>query len=709
MWVLAAEQNPASGEFVPYLQWRTPSAAANLPDSLASLSFRSSASLSADHPDQIYALERAQFQAAVRANAKQQPELFDSLHRQLQHYPLERYLSYLKLRTRMTDSPDKESVAALNQFEKRYQDTHLTRNLTRHLQTRLVAAEDWRLFLGVSRSRLARTMPCATARATAETGGLKEWSESLSEYWIKRGSFPDLCSAAIETLEANKLPGIPQLWEKIYKSINDGRYADARSLAAKLASRDRMRVIAWVAAIDKPDKLLQGRALATDDLLNRRTVLDLTRRWSRQDPAAAVEHWWQIRENYRFEDDERYELDRELALRGAWLRRDEAYDWLSRVEVRTDDLEVMEWRIRAALYASDWSAVLTSLELLPPEELEEDHWAYWHARALQQAARAEEADVVMRKVAALPTYYGFLAADQLDLPYNIVDHHETPADPQVIAQLAQQPALIRAREYLHAGLPSQGRREWNAFTRDLPAETAQAISTAVLAERWRLPDRAIASANLAGEKKALSLRFPFAYQHLVFPAAKLTQLDPFFVYAVIRRESAYMVDIKSSAGALGLMQLMPATAQDALRFQKRSPNGSGHMSSRWVKLTDPADNISLATTYIRNIMNRFENHLALTAASYNAGPHRTLKWLPETGSVAAQQWIDTIPFSETRRYVRALLAYMIIFEWRHLESERARGVQSGKLRRVSDWLRPISANVGDSNSSDAEASAEKGN
>lgn len=689
--VFAAEQNPAVDEYIPYLQWRAPASAARLPDTLATLSFRSNASVLARHPDQIYALERAQFQAAVRASARRQSDLFDALHRQLSHYPLERYLSYLKLRARMRDTPDKESVAALNQFEKRYQDNHLTRNLTRHLQTQLVAVEDWRLFLGVSRSRLARTMPCATARARAETGGLNEWSESLSEYWIGRGSFPALCRDAIEQLAAKKLPGIPQLWEKIYKSIDDGRYAGARSLAEKLATRDRKRVNAWVAAVDKPHQLLQSNALESDDLLNRLAVLDLTRRWSRQDPAAAVERWQDLRARYSFDDDERYEMDRELALRGAWLRRDEAYDWLSRVEVRSDDLEVMEWRIRAALYASDWAAVLTSLELLPSRELEEDHWAYWHARALQQAGRAEEAGAVMRRVAALPTYYGFLAADQLGLPYNIVDHHKTPADPQVIAQLADEPALIRAREYLHAGLPSQGRREWNTFTGDLATESAAAISAAVLAERWQLPDRAIASANLAGEKKALSLRFPFAYENLVLPAAEREQLDPFFVYAVMRRESAYMVDIKSSAGALGLMQLMPATAKDALRFQKRNANSSGQLSSRWVQLIDPVDNISLATTYLRNIMDRFGNHLALTAASYNAGPHRTLKWLPESGSVEAQQWIDTIPFSETRRYVRAILAYMIIFEWRHHENARASGVETGNLSRLSDWLSPIEA------------------
>lgn len=677
--------------------WREP--AAVLPQrSLADLSFRSLAALTRlanGHPDTRYALERAQFQAAVQAMANQQTEVFETLHRQLQHYPLERYLSYLKLRARMTEQPDKAAVSALNEFEKRYQETPLTRVLTRHLQRQLVEAEDWPLFIGVSKSRLAAAMPCATARARAETGALTEWDDALSDYWVENRTFSPLCREAIEKLQAKKLPGIAELWEKIYRSIADGKLSYARTLAQQLASADRQRVDAWVAALDKPDELLQSSALQSDDLLNRRTVLDLVRRWSRQEPPAAVDWWQKARQSYQFASDERYDMDRELALRGAWLRRDEAYDWLSRVEVRQDDLEVMEWRIRAALYASDWQAVLSSLELLPPEELAEDHWAYWHARALQQVGRPAEANDIMQKVARLPTYYGFLAADHLNLDYNIADSLDTAVDDQLLAELAQEPALVRAREYLQAGLPSQGRREWNAYLRESPDDSAARITAAALAAHWQLPDRAIASANLAGEKKALSLRFPFAYDSLVQQAATENSLDPLFIYAIIRRESAYMVDIKSSAGALGLMQLMPATAEDAVRFQGRAPNSAGSQSSRWVKLIDPADNISLASSYLRNIMDRFDDHLALTASSYNAGPHRTLKWLPETGSVPAEQWIDTIVFSETRRYVRAILAYMVIFEWRQLEAAKARGEETARLRRMSDWLTPVMARADD--------------
>jgi len=651
-----------------------------------------------------YLLERAQFQAAVAAIARGNRPLFDALHTRLRHYPIERYLSYLGLRDEMSQQADKLSVKALNRFEKTYRDERLTRVLTRHLQRQLVDAEDWALFLGVSKSRLAANMPCARARALKETGKLGGWDDELTQYWIRKNSYPDLCRQALVALEKRTLPGIGPLWEKIYRSISDGQRKNALKLAERLARADRQRVEAWVAAFDKPAKLLQSAAMKSDDHLNRKRVIDLTRRWSRLDPPAAVEYWYQAREGYAFSDDDRYAMDRELALRGAWLRREEAYDWLAAVPARENDLELKGWRIRAALYANAWPQVLESLQLLPAAELAEAHWAYWHARALDEAGRAGESEKIMRRVASLPTYYGFLAADRLGLEYNIVEHLDTQAEPSIQRALREQPELVRAREYLHAGLPSEGRREWNRFLALESVEPHHQVAAALLAEQWGLPDRAIASANAAGEKKALSLRFPFAYSDLVAKAASDNQLDPEFIYAVIRRESAYMVDIRSSAGALGLMQLMPATAKDATRMLGQTPNGAGQKSSRWVELTDPADNIQLASRYLRYIMDRFDNDLVLTAASYNAGPHRTLAWLPESGEVPADQWIDTIPFSETRRYVRAILAYMTIFEWRKQQAATGNSsdAPAGAVR-VSDRLSVITAQDIDKSSAVADS------
>jgi len=663
-----------------------------------------------------FGVERAQFRRAVAAISEGAIDEFEILHRSLVDYPIARYLRYLRLRHDFNQSPDKDAVAALNRFEGKYRDPHLTRKLTRHLQSALVDAEDWSLFLGVSKSRLAKPMHCAMARALSETGQAIEWTEGLTKMWISRAEFPTLCREALNRLAKDKLPGIKALWERIYKSIADGRRADTHALAAMLAIQDRTRVHAWFDARSNPSKLLTGDSLAVDDLLNRRILLDLLRRWSREDPPAAVSYWYEVREKYGFSADTLYDTDREMALRGAWLRLPQAYSWLYGFTVRSDDLEVMEWRVRSAIYAQDWKQALKSLKELPAEELAEDHWSYWHARALGEIGRDSEAEVIYQQVAQLPTYYGFLSADKLNAPYRIVDKGiDTVAE--ALERLRNEPGLIRAREYMLSGVEWEGRREWSAVLGDLsPAEVA---ATADLALEWGLPDRAIASANAAGQKGALAHRFPLAFQDRIEQAAARYDLQEDFIRAVARRESAFIPDIKSPAGAVGLMQLMPGTAKDVLR-ELRS-NGRWDLKGRHISLTDAAANIDMGSYYLSQIGRRFGSHLALTASSYNAGPHRTRTWLPREDSVAADIWIDTIPFSETRRYVRAVLAYMTIFEWRRLQlvdasvenndeiqsNADSSNQSSSGLKRLSRHLTPVRADA-DESQKQAEASASSG-
>jgi len=138
----------------------------------------------------------------------------------------------------------------------------------------------------------------------------------------------------------------------------------------------------------------------------------------------------------------------------------------------------------------------------------------------------------------------------------------------------------------------------------------------------------------------------------------------------MRRESAYIQDVQSPAGAVGLMQLMPRTAKYVAKLQG-DDNWAGD-------LTDASTNIGMGTFYLRHVLDKFEEHQVLATASYNAGPHRVDAWLQDE-VMEADRWIDTIPFTETRRYVRAVLAYTAIYEW-HL---------TGKAQSILTKLKPI--------------------
>ena len=186
---------------------------------------------------------------------------------------------------------------------------------------------------------------------------------------------------------------------------------------------------------------------------------------------------------------------------------------------------------------------------------------------------------------------------------------------------------------------------------DIPARFA----AAELADDWGWADRSVFSVAKTGKKDALELRFPMPHTSEVQKASVKNAIETAWIYGVMRRESGFIEDIRSGAGAVGLMQLMPATAKDVARRQGKKRVGD---------LTRAKDNISLGSYYLRYVLNKFNNNQPLATAAYNAGPARVKRWLPREHALSADVWIDTIPYSETRRYVRAVMAYTTIFEWR---------------------------------------------
>jgi soluble lytic murein transglycosylase len=179
---------------------------------------------------------------------------------------------------------------------------------------------------------------------------------------------------------------------------------------------------------------------------------------------------------------------------------------------------------------------------------------------------------------------------------------------------------------------------------------------AVLAYRWQWYDRAIVTLAQSGHKDDLDLRFPFAYQEQVLSSAKRHQIDPAWVYGVVRQESAFMPDARSRAGAMGLMQLLPRTARITARLL-RIP-----MRSKY-ELLEAEKNLHLGSGYLKRMLDENNGNQILATASYNAGPQRVKQWLPDT-DMPADLWVEMIPFSETRDYVRNVMAYTAIFDQR---------------------------------------------
>jgi soluble lytic murein transglycosylase len=362
-------------------------------------------------------------------------------------------------------------------------------------------------------------------------------------------------------------------------------------------------------------------------------------------------------------------ISRYIALWAARRQLPEASALLYGLSPDAVDTEVGRWMIRTSLRRQEWDKVLGAIATLPAEEQLAEEWRYWQAVALKNAGNEEPATAGLNDLASTRSYYGFLASDALDNDYTFADSRLL-ADDEVTAKLAGIPALIRARELFHVGLEGRGRSEWDAAVSILtPHEQAQA---ALLAHQWGWHSRAIATASMVGEFDDLAIRYPLPWREDFARYSRDARINDSWAYGIARSESLFMRDIRSSAGAIGLMQILPETGRRMAREMKQPYSGRA-------TLTDSASNIRLGTMYLRKMFDRFDENKILATAAYNTGPLNVEAWLPDAEQIDARIWIENIPFNETRAYVRRVLTADAIFHWR----------LTGEVRRLSTALSTI--------------------
>jgi soluble lytic murein transglycosylase len=255
----------------------------------------------------------------------------------------------------------------------------------------------------------------------------------------------------------------------------------------------------------------------------------------------------------------------------------------------------------------------------------------------------------MSALAELRTYYGFLAAQSIGVPYRF-NHADLPAtDNQHVAAL---PAIARAKALLQLNEISEARREWFYGTRSLPQPELMAASA--LAHQWGWHQQAINTALKAQHTNDLAVRFPLAHRDTILEQAKQQAIPAEWIYAITRQESAFATDAHSTAGAKGLMQLRPGTAKDVASSLGLSFNSQD--------LYQADTNLTLGSHYLQQLLHRFNGNRILATAAYNAGPRRLENWLQKQQQAMPYDiWIETLPYYETREYIQNVLAFSIIY------------------------------------------------
>jgi soluble lytic murein transglycosylase len=596
--------------------------------------------------------EQRVFLDASRALSAGKMERYQRYKKELAGYILYPYLEYEEARKKLTDSSKVQS------FLDKYPDTLLAERLRTAWLKSLGGRKQWAQYLKVYQQDDDTTLRCYYLDAAmTQQGPKRALVKQAKTLWMTGRTRPKACNGAFKHLYTHKKIKASEYWDRLALAMNRGNSSLVRFLAKKLSKSRQRWYKQWQKMKKQPRQTLVAARQWVDTPESRDIIVDGIRRYSREDTLAAWNMWQQyFKHDNAFSRKQIDELERNLALRAAWRHLPEATDLLAQLPASAINTEVREWKVRSALRNWNWKAAQKALDAMPASERKKEEWRYWQARVFAAVGREQDARQIYEALMKETSYYGFLAAEKLGKPYRF--NHEPVVASSLhgeVMALSRKPAFKRIRELFDIGRKVDANREWRFATRNLSAGDKRVA--AQLASDWGWHFMAIVTTASARHFRDLDLRFPLLYRNEVEREAARQRLPISLVYGVIRRESAYRESVESPAGALGLMQLMPRTAK-----QVGKKLGMKKLNNALIKKADT--NIRLGARYLRDVMDQYGDNVILAAASYNAGPHRVKKWLPEDESLSADIWVDTITFDETRKYVKAVLFYSTIFDWK---------------------------------------------
>ena len=473
--------------------------------------------------------------------------------------------------------------------------------------------------------------------------------EAARELWFVPAELPASCQPLMDRLVSDQRLRAADVWARVRGMLELSKYAEAQSATRYLTQRQlpETKTLERIAA--KPVRYLDHLpADLANNRPSREAVLFALQRHARKDAIDAAGRWRRI--EARFDADDRGYMWGQLARQAARAHMSEALAWYDQAGDAPLSEDQMAWRVRAALRTQDWPAVLRAIERMPASLAARPDWIYWRARALAATGRKEDALVLYRNICTQPGFYGLLAAEELGLPLTLPPRAVGTTSDELVKTNAN-PDLRQALALFRLDLRIEAVREWNWAMRGM--SDRDLLAAAELARRNDIFDRAISAAEKTLVEHDYSLRYLAPYRDTVLPRTKALALDDSWVYGLMRQESRFVTSAHSGVGARGLMQVMPSTAKIVARK-------IGLRGYRPGQVNDMETNVTLGTHYLKMVLDSLDDHPVLACTAYNAGPGRAKRWRGDRALEGAI-YAETIPFAETRDYVKKVMANSVYY------------------------------------------------
>ncbi|RYF38832.1 MAG: lytic transglycosylase domain-containing protein, partial [Comamonadaceae bacterium] len=565
-------------------------------------------------------------------------------------HALEPWAAYWELKARL----DTASVQEIQDFHARYAGTYQEDRLRNDWLLLLGQRRDWTNFEAeharyrMNDDREVRCYALLIQHVKEGPAAPASLADEVRRNWFAQRDADDGCALAASRLiggrEAPNRMSVNDAWRKARLAVEANR-PKAASAAVEIVSPESLPLLAELNA--SPTKFLASRVVAASKTRKELIVLALVKMAASDADSAAsqLESKW----GPMLTPEERNWVWGLIGKQAAQRLSADALGHFAKVS-RDSDLsdDMLAWKVRAALRAprgTPWREVRNAIDAMSDEARADPTWIYWKARALLAGNPGEgqkaEAQKLYESIASARGFYEQLALEELGQKIT-VPPKPAPLTAEEKEATRLNAGLNRALYAIAIGLRSEGVREWNYSTnlaRPGGMAERELLAAAQFACDREVWDRCINTSERTKGAFDADQRFPMPFRDSVVRRSREINLDPAYVYGLIRQESRFIMDARSHVGASGLMQVMPATARWTARR-------IGMNSFTLEQLNERETNIAIGTGYLKLVLDDFDGSMPLAAAAYNAGPGRPRNW--RNGPVIeAAAWAENVPFNET--------------------------------------------------------------
>jgi len=556
--------------------------------------------------------------------------------------PLEIYIAYYRLRMNLETA----DAATVKSFLNRPDDSPLIDRLRVDWLKLLGKKQQWELFDGeYPRAANADTELLCYALQSKRRIAAEAAMTDARALWFSGKSLPESCSAIFDAaLAANILSG-QDVWQRLRLTLEAGNVTLAKNLLGKLPARWSVSSEGLDRAASDADRYLEHATLDQAGEGSRLVALFALQRLAKQSPELAAARWNKIAQFFTSSEQQYfygwlgYEAARKLDTR--------ALAWFQFAHTPALNEAQLAWRARAALRSKNWQEVLVSINAMNENQQRDPAWRYWKGRALQALNRSLEATKLLAPLSTEYHFYGQLANEEL-AGATLMSATQTNYKPskQEIARVEALPGVQRTLALYRMDLRTDALKEWSWVVRNFNDQ--ELLAAAEIARRNEMYDRAIGAADRTVNVHDFGLRYLAPYRDALQQHIKENGLEEAWVFGLMRQESRFVTAAKSNVGAAGLMQVMPSTARWIAKKL-------GLKSYRDSLIHQLDTNLRLGTFYMKTVLSWFDGSPVLATAAYNAGPGRARRWRAEQPLEGAI-YAETIPFDETRDYVKKVLS-----------------------------------------------------